>query len=111
MSVLAFIVFIALRQDRAAHAKPAIRLANYSPLTSHSTPWIAYTARRMILAASELVSFSVVIKDPIPDLKLRLVELIFEEIGEGNMWIAHHMLGLDQSRMWRLEHRRLDRFS
>ncbi len=51
------------------------------------------------------------IENPIPDLKMRLAELIFEEIGEGNMWMTHRMLRLDQARMWRLEHRKLDRFS
>ena len=51
------------------------------------------------------------IENWMPDLKMRLAELIFEEIGEDNMWMAHRMLKLDQPRMWRLEHRKLDRFS
>ena len=51
------------------------------------------------------------IDDPIPALKKRLAELILEEIGDGNMWMARRILGLDQTRMWRLEHGHLDRFS
>ena len=49
--------------------------------------------------------------DPIPALKQRLAQLILEEIGERNMWIAGRMLGLDQPEMWNLEHNRLRRFS
>ena len=51
------------------------------------------------------------IENWMPDLKMRLAELIFEEIGEDNMWMAHRMLKLDQPRMWRLEHRKLDRLA
>src|SRR6476619_3599529 len=40
MTVLALNRFSAHRQHRAAHAKPAIRLANNSPLTFHFKPSI-----------------------------------------------------------------------
>lgn len=51
------------------------------------------------------------IEDPIPALKQRLANLILQEIGDEHWGTVGRILGLDQTRVSRLMHGRLERFS
>ncbi|HVF39184.1 MAG TPA: XRE family transcriptional regulator, partial [Gemmatimonadaceae bacterium] len=49
--------------------------------------------------------------DPIPALKMQVLDAILYVINRTNQGVAAHALGIDQPRASNLQHRRLERFS